>query len=85
PEQLETYISENTLQTRTRHKLEDIALIYKHLEDRISGEYVSTEDCLNRFITLMDQSERLKRTEIYIDGFHNFSTLEYQIIKGLVK
>lgn len=85
PEQLETYISENTLQTRTRHKLEDIALIYKHLEDRISGEFVSTEDCLNRFITLMDQSERLKRTEIYIDGFHNFSTLEYQIIKGLVK
>ncbi len=34
---------------------------------------------------MMDQSEWLKRTEIYIDGFHNFSTLEYQIIRSLVK
>ncbi|MDN8848204.1 hypothetical protein Q0M30_15300, partial [Staphylococcus aureus] len=25
------------------------------------------------------------RAEIYIDGFHNFSTLEYQIIRSLVK
>ncbi|MEB8125361.1 MULTISPECIES: helicase-exonuclease AddAB subunit AddB [Staphylococcus] len=85
PEQLTSYIETNTLQTRTKHKLQDIALIYKHLEDRINGEYVSTEDSLQRFITVMDKSEWLKRTEIYIDGFHNFSTLEYQIIQSLVK
>lgn len=84
PEQLEEYIAANHLQTRTKHKLQDIALIYKHLEDRINGEYVSTEDSLQRFITMMDQSEWLKRAEIYIDGFHNFSTLEYQIIRSLV-
>lgn len=79
------YIAENNLQTRTKHKLQDIALVYKHLEDRINGEYVSTEDSLQRFIEMMDQSEWLKRAEIYIDGFHNFSTLEYQIIQSLVK
>ncbi|MDW4039731.1 helicase-exonuclease AddAB subunit AddB [Staphylococcus saprophyticus] len=85
PQQLEKYIAENNLQTRTKHKLQDIALVYKHLEDRINGEYVSTEDSLQRFIEMMDQSEWLKRAEIYIDGFHNFSTLEYQIIQSLVK
>ncbi|MGW7888053.1 helicase-exonuclease AddAB subunit AddB [Staphylococcus xylosus] len=85
PQQLSDYISENDLQTRTKHKLQDIALVYKHLEDRIDGTYVSTEDSLQRFITMMDQSEWLKRAEIYIDGFHNFSTLEYQIISSLVK
>ncbi|MDO5661031.1 MAG: helicase-exonuclease AddAB subunit AddB, partial [Staphylococcus xylosus] len=85
PQQLSDYISENDLQTRTKHKLQDIALVYKHLEDRIDGTYVSTEDSLQRFITMMDQSEWLKRAEIYIDGFHNFSTLEYQIIRSLVK
>lgn len=85
PQQLETYIAENNLQTRTKHKLQDIALVYKHLEDRINGEYVSTEDSLQRFIEMMDQSEWLKRAEIYIDGFHNFSTIEYQIIQSLVK
>ncbi|NWK84588.1 helicase-exonuclease AddAB subunit AddB [Staphylococcus sp. GSSP0090] len=85
PQQLETYITENDLQTRTKHKLQDIAMVYKHLEDRINGEYVSTEDSLQRFIEMMDQSQWLKRAEIYIDGFHNFSTLEYQIIQSLVK
>ncbi|SUM91006.1 helicase-exonuclease AddAB subunit AddB [Staphylococcus saprophyticus] len=85
PQQLEMYIAENNLQTRTKHKLQDIALVYKHLEDRINGEYVSTEDSLQRFMEMMDQSEWLKRAEIYIDGFHNFSTLEYQIIQSLVK
>ena len=33
PQQLSDYISENDLQTRTKHKLQDIALVYKHLED----------------------------------------------------
>jgi ATP-dependent helicase/nuclease subunit B len=85
PQQLEDYIAENNLQTRTQHKLQDIALVYKQLEQRINGQYVSTEDTLQRFITMMDQSEWLSRAQIYIDGFHNFSTLEYEIIKGLVK
>ena len=85
PQQLETYIADNELQTRTKHKLEDIALVYKQLEQRIAGDYVSTEDSLNRFIEVMGQSQWLKRAQIYIDGFHNFSTLEYAIIKALVQ
>ncbi len=32
----------------------------------------------------MPKSEWLKRADIYIDGFHNFSTIEY-LIKGLIK
>lgn len=85
PQHIEDYIANNHLQTRTKHKLEDIALIYKHLEDRIRGEYVSTEDSLQRFIEVMNQSDWLQRAEIYIDGFHNFSTIEYQIIRSLVQ
>ena len=33
----------------------------------------------------MNQSDWLQRAEIYIDGFHNFSTIEYQIIRSLVQ
>src|SRR5699024_11638973 len=40
---------------------------------------------LQRFIKVMNQSEWLQRAEIYIDGFHNFSTIEYQIIRSLVQ
>lgn len=33
----------------------------------------------------MSKSEWLKKADIYIDGFHNFSTIEYLIIKGLIE
>lgn len=85
PEHLEQFISEHQLQTRTQHKLEDISLIYRHLEARMSGEFITTEDSLEQFIDQMSQSEWLKRAEIFIDGFHNFSTLEYRMIEALVQ
>ncbi|QDW94491.1 helicase-exonuclease AddAB subunit AddB [Staphylococcus caprae] len=85
PDHLEQFISEHQLQTRTQHKLEDISLIYRHLEARMSGEFITTEDSLEQFIDQMSQSEWLKRAEIFIDGFHNFSTLEYRMIEALVQ
>ncbi|MFW3590234.1 helicase-exonuclease AddAB subunit AddB [Staphylococcus caprae] len=85
PEHLEQFISGHQLQTRTQHKLEDISLIYRHLEARMSGEFITTEDSLEQFIDQMSQSEWLKRAEIFIDGFHNFSTLEYRMIEALVQ
>lgn len=85
PEHLEQFISEHQLQTRTQHKLEDISLIYRHLEAGMSGEFITTEDSLEQFIDQMSQSEWLKRAEIFIDGFHNFSTLEYRMIEALVQ
>ncbi|MGO3725620.1 3'-5' exonuclease, partial [Staphylococcus carnosus] len=85
PEQLEQFISENPLQTRTQDKLHDIALVYRHLEERLADNFVSSEDTLYKFIEKMGESKWLKRAEIYIDGFHNFSTLEYQIIEKLAQ
>ena len=85
PEHLHTFLQDNDLKTRTRHKLEDISLIYQYFEERINGEFITSEDSLNHFIDILSQSEWIKRAEVYIDGFHNFSTLEYKIIKALVK
>lgn len=85
PDHLDQFITEHQLQTRTQHKLEDITLIYKELESRMSGEFITTEDSLERFIDQMSKSEWLKRAEIFIDGFYNFSTLEYRIIEALVQ
>ncbi|MDT4118292.1 helicase-exonuclease AddAB subunit AddB, partial [Staphylococcus aureus] len=73
------------MQTRTKNKLEDIALIYREFEQRIQNEFITGEDSLQYFIDCMPKSEWLKRADIYIDGFHNFSTIEYLIIKGLIK
>lgn len=85
PDHLNQFIKEHQLQTRTQHKLEDITLIYKELESRMSGEFITTENSLERFIDQMSKSEWLRRAEIFIDGFYNFSTLEYRMIEALVQ
>ncbi|MGV3095188.1 MULTISPECIES: helicase-exonuclease AddAB subunit AddB [Staphylococcus] len=85
PEHLKSFLQDNDISTRTKHKLEDISLIYQSFEERINGAFITSEDSLNHFIDILNQSEWIKRSEIYIDGFHNFSTLEYQIIKALVQ
>ncbi|MDN6205993.1 MAG: exodeoxyribonuclease V subunit gamma, partial [Staphylococcus simulans] len=85
PDQLDLFIAENQLQPRTQDKLHDIALVYHHLEERLKGNFVSSEDTLYKFVECMENSEWLKHAEIYIDGFHNFSTLEYLMIETLVK
>lgn len=85
PEDLQSLVTQHSLPTRTQHKLEDIALIYNAFERQIAGRYITSEDKLKQFINVMPQSQWLKRAEIYIDGFHNFSSLEYDIIKHLVK
>lgn len=85
PDHLQQLISDHNLQTRTKHKLEDITLIYQEFENYINGSFITREDALQKFIECMSQSKWLSRAEIYIDGFYNFSTLEYEIIKSLVR
>ena len=85
PEHIDEFLNTHDIQTRTKHKLEDISLIYKQFESRTHGNFITVEDSLRKFIEQMDKSEWLKRSEIYIDGFHNFSTLEYEMIQALVR
>ena len=65
------------MQTRTKNKLEDIALIYREFEQRIQNEFITGEDALQYFIDCMPKSEWLKRADIYIDGFTTFQRLVF--------
>ncbi|MDN8777059.1 hypothetical protein Q0M62_15090, partial [Staphylococcus aureus] len=62
-----------------------IETIYKALEDQLNGRYVQAEDVLYKLIEKIPNSDYIKQADIYIDGFHNFSTLEYRVIEALVK
>ena len=74
---------EVAIQTRTKHKLEDISLIYKQLESRMNGEFITTEDSLQQFIEILSQSQWIKRLKYLLMDSIIFSTLEYRIIEHL--
>ncbi|CAD7360306.1 helicase-exonuclease AddAB subunit AddB [Staphylococcus schleiferi] len=85
PEIVMEMAQDQQLEPRTRDKLHDIGLIFNQLKARMSSEYISSEDLMTRFVDLIPNSNWLKEAEIYIDGFHNFSTQEYQVIEALVR
>lgn len=86
PDDLLHYIEHNeAIPKRMKDKLSDIETIYKALEDQLNGRYVQAEDVLYKLIEKIPNSDYIKQADIYIDGFHNFSTLEYRVIEALVK
>lgn len=84
-EMLEELSGDETFPVRTQHKLQDISLIYSLLETELSGHYTQAEDILNFLYDRIPQSETIRKADIYIDGFHNFTALEYQVIQQLAK
>ncbi|MGV3243545.1 helicase-exonuclease AddAB subunit AddB [Staphylococcus sp. 11261D007BR] len=85
PEVVKEAAHDEQLELRLRDKLHDIGLVYERLVERMSNEYITGEALMRRFIEKIPESDWLKRADIYIDGFHNFSTQEYQVIEALVR
>ncbi|KIX90595.1 ATP-dependent DNA helicase [Staphylococcus microti] len=85
PEIVADSAENNQLPKRTQDKLHDMSLIYKKLQERMGSDYLTGEGLMQRFISLIPKSDWLRRADVYIDGFHNFSTQEYLVIEALVK
>lgn len=85
PEALSEISDMASLPVRAQHKLRDIALIYQQLEEKLSGHYIQSEDMMNFLYELIPNAASIKGADIYIDGFHNFTTLEYLVIQQLAQ
>ncbi|WP_141433155.1 helicase-exonuclease AddAB subunit AddB [Bacillus sp. 03113] len=66
-------------------KLHDLELIYRSFEEGLSDKYIDSEDYFRLFAEKAPLSNDLKRAEIYIDGFYNFTPQEYVMIDQLMK
>ena len=66
-------------------KLHDLERIYESFEQSLSNKYIDSEDYFRLLAEKVTQSSYLKDAEIYIDGFYNFTPLEYMIVEQLMK
>lgn len=78
-------INQQALEVRTRDKLHDIALVYQYLDGQMNNNFMQNEDTLYHLIEMIQSSRSIKRSDIYIDGFYNFTTIEYLVILALCK
>jgi ATP-dependent helicase/nuclease subunit B len=64
-------------------KISDIELIYSEFNKRTEGKYFDEEDKTNLFISLIKESEYIRNSKIWIDGFESFNRQRLSLIKVL--
>ena len=80
-EKLEEIIGEceGTLQ----NKLKDVQIIREAFNKYIDKQNLTREELLDKFMDLMDGSDIIKNTYIYIDGFTGFTPIQEKVIGKL--
>ena len=68
-----------------KNKLQDMSLIYKEFEDKISESYIEDTDLLTLLAENLDKVDLVKNSIIYIDEFSGFTYQEYQVIKEFLR
>ncbi|WP_301107843.1 helicase-exonuclease AddAB subunit AddB [Sporosarcina sp.] len=66
-------------------KAHDLQLLLGKIEERLGTTYMDSEGQLNALAQQIPHAEWLKDSTIYIDGFGDFTTQEYNIISQLMK
>lgn len=83
PEEIRTACEQMEEDSLLKRKLSDIAIIFEKYEESIRGKYVDTEDHLQFFISKINKSMMVKRSEFWISGFDSFTPKAIEIIKEL--
>lgn len=76
---------ETTTDMYLKTKLNDIYILYKEYEERISQNYIDSNDILTKLAEKLDSSQMFNNSIIYIDEFAGFTEQEYILIKKLLK
>ncbi|MDD2212855.1 MAG: helicase-exonuclease AddAB subunit AddB, partial [Clostridia bacterium] len=65
-------------------KLAEFVFIYREFEQYIEQEYLDTDDNLQLLADHLYKADFLKTAQVWIDGFHGFTPLEFAVIKELL-
>ena len=68
-----------------RLKLEDVGIIYKEYEQRISDKFIDENDSMNILRESLEYTDMFKDSLIYIDDFLGFTVQEYGVFEELLK
>ena len=67
------------------HKLGDIRLVLRKFNETIKGQYQAAEEVLDLFAKVAQQSGKIKDSHIYLDGFTDFTPIQYRLLTSMLK
>ncbi len=84
PEDFERLMKASENKTILKTKLADVLTIYEAFKDFMKERYITAEEVLILLNNVMDQSQWLKNSVIYLDGFTGFTPSQYQILRKMI-
>lgn len=66
-------------------KLHDLHIIYREFTEVLKNKYTAADDYLTLLSENIKDSEILRDSEVYLDGFYRFTPQEYAVIEQLMK
>ncbi len=78
-------INNTQIKPLLRAKLKDVQVIFEGFEKHIEKEYIPSEELLKVFCDCMPDSQIIRNSEFYIDGFTGFTPIQYKAIELLIK
>lgn len=83
-EVLESLVLKCDKKPSLKNKIEDIIVIKDAIEQYIDRNNLTSEELLNMFMQVIDDSAELKRTHIYLDGYTGFTPIQVEVIGKLM-
>lgn len=66
-------------------KLDDLHMVFSELEQEMSRLYMDEEDRLAELAEHIQESAYIRGSEIWVDGFHGFTTQEFAVLRELMQ
>ncbi len=66
------------------HKLDDIDIIYREFNNYLSDKLFTNDDVLNYFCKIIPDSDFIKNSSFYLDGFTGFTPIQLRVLELLM-
>jgi ATP-dependent helicase/nuclease subunit B len=83
--EVERISEQSSMAQELRGKLDELLPVYRAYEETLASSYIDSEDLLQLFAAQAGESAWLKTADIWIDGFHGFTPLEYRVLGELMR
>ncbi|GEK32141.1 ATP-dependent helicase/deoxyribonuclease subunit B [Kurthia zopfii] len=68
-----------------KKKMHDLQIIMNGIESKLGTTYVDSEGYIPLLIQAVEESNLMKQSHIYIDGFNSFTTREFELVTQLIR
>ena len=84
-DKFDSMLNETSSTPLLNSKLADIAMIVNAYKKEIDGKYITNDDIIHKLSEVIADSEIIKNSHFYFDGFTGFTPIQYELIESIMK